>query len=191
VAKLIIIILLLLINCNNSIVSNEKEIDSMSTIIELLAYRANQSSFFIVDNTEPFVDLQYDFDPIVEDVKTKSYFKSGDNFQLLSFMIRLPLCFRFYDEPATNQSQYLTLQHQNDQGDPPVDFAKLFVPFENYEMNQGNFYNFPTNHITKFRLWAKMSGNTKIDMYNVPDDMNGRVFHLGVYLKIRHNLPLE
>jgi len=163
----------------------------MSTIIELLAVEGG-TIFFTVDKTKDKVILSYPAEPIFRNTENLYWFDAGDNFQLLSYIFVLPMCFRFYTR--NNINNYIKLEYQEDGIGIKRDFAKLFLPFENYEMNSGNFYNFATalpDEKTKFKLLGSLNQDMEISMYNVPDDLEGVSFPVQVFIKVRHNLPLK
>lgn len=165
----------------------------MSTIIELLTHTENRCGYFQVDTSQEYVNIQYDVNAIFQNVDEKQLFIRGDNFQILSFMVQVPYCFRIWDGEVGFKPLYTSLSYWEDEaGAIETNFTELYIPFINYEMNQGNFYNFPTTKLKKgFRLMARLNGNNKISMYNVPSEWHLKTFYTPIYIKIRHNLPLE
>lgn len=165
--------------------------------------------FFDVDNAEEKVPLQYDSElkPIPPVLNNAQYidlerqydcFQSGDNIEVLSFGLKLPLSFELLDLDngninALTLSYYLPGSAKFDQ----TSQRRLFLFSENYEMALGSFLKL-TSPLEVFTLAFDLLGIDDlvltnvphVSMYGVPDYLNGKRFFVSSFIKVRHTLPL-
>ena len=76
----------------------------MAEIIDILTHSINNAAFFTVDNTQPFVDVEYPEIPAVahelQNANDAYEFQAGDNLTILSGGIALPEGFTWWKNKA-------------------------------------------------------------------------------------------
>lgn len=177
----------------------------MSPIIDIMRPRETTSPFFVVDNTQDFVLVEF---PAVtpsymENADKKHIFHFGDNFNLLSIGVSLPLGFEYYSQvlvPGGNvfNTPYLILALLIPV--PPYT-ENLFIPnryslpFGNYELSI-NQYIYTSlqfqgvNFFVNIRPPLPAEQEIRISMLNVPDELNGKSFPYSPFAKIEHSIEL-
>lgn len=190
-AKLILILLLLL-NCNNNIDSDES-INEMANI-EIISQNGDRAPYFVVDNTVNYVNLNLPTSiGYLENSDTKQILTKGDNFEVLSFGLTLPMCFDLYESQNGNDliQDNINLFYDIDPYASPEIFKHLFIIWANYEMNLGEFFDFAKGFTKDFKIGVGITSNIKVSMIGVPDKLQGLRFHAPIFLKIRHTIDLK
>ena len=184
-------------------------------IIETLTFKRNQSPYFVVDNTKLSVPLilPSEANLYMINASGNGNFEAGDNFNLLSIGVKVPLSFEFTGadaivSPATPQkAEVMPLKLQGFWGTnfeyvDRLNGGQLLIPFENYEMSYNNFFDDPSRWKTHFRLFlwpskfAEYSQENpesppNISMLTVPDSLNGKTFYITIFCKIEHTYPIN
>lgn len=155
-------------------------------IIDMLITEYSESSIFTVDLAEPYVTVNTaGGNNRMKTSYSQGILNRGDNFNILSVGIKLPLSFEFTDNqldfrPAVNWILREEISGNNHQLIPP----SIFIPFPNYEMSVGTFINVEDAQ-EKFRIVGNVDG-LRISMYDVPSDLDGQSFAVQPFLKIEH-----
>lgn len=180
--------------------------EQMSPIIDIMRPRETVCPFFEVDNTQDYVLVEFpDTEPYyMENADKKHIFHYGDNFNLLSIGVNMPLGFEYYSQvrdPGGNiyNTPYLILALIPPA--PPYLEAEFIpnrfsLPFGNYELSINQYiYTSLRFQGSEFFLVIRppKSGvqEIRISMLNVPDELNGKKFPYIPFAKIEHSIPLE
>ena len=172
-------------------VQNIIEVDTDMELIEILSQNASNAAFFTVNTAVSFVPLAYSGgvdDGIMMDANGNEYFIPGDNYQMLSVGYHLPLSFEIYNvlNGATDENVKINMAtNLRGGGVPPLILPeKLYIPFPNFELNFGVFYK---SFGEEIKLNFQFLYTVNISMVNVPVALNGLVFRVPIFSKIKHN----
>ncbi len=165
-------------------------------LIDVLQPDLAVSPSFVVDINQPYVNIAYDsgIDPKQKGQLKKAdgrlKFQKGENFQVLSIGIVIPLSFQIYlvDEMpsismsyyAVDGSEYGTLPHM----------YKTFMPFSNYEFSLGVYEDTMHNVTQKDFYLGAVINDLKVSMIGVPTQLHNEKFSITVFLKIFHSRAL-
>jgi len=174
----------------------------MSEIIETLMQRDDNAFSFTVNTAVSFVNLVKTNDGILERVSSNAgidaKFQDRDNFILLSIGCRLPLGFEFYpnDNAGVYNAPFIDMYLKKAVAlttiiaNPP----SIHLPFENYEISLGIFYEVPALGEAFWIMPEFPSGgsgyNQRISMINVPASLNELTFKAPIFAKVLHTLPI-
>lgn len=178
----------------------------MSPIIDIMRPRETVCPFFEVDNTLDYVLVDFgDVEPYyMENADKKSVFHFGDNFNLLSIGVSMPLGFEHYSQvrdPGGNifNTPYLILALITTSAPfTENEFVpnRYSLPFGNYELsiNQYIYTSLQfqgTDYHVVIRPPKPGEQEIRISMLNVPDSLNGKTFPYIPFAKIEHSIELS
>lgn len=169
-------------------------------IIETLTNVQNANTF-TVDNSQPSVPIVTGGGTLTAELSNvlgNVQFAPGDNFEILSIGIALPLQFQLYDTEINSISAQfipsILLQVFNGATVPlpGLNNGQISIPFANYEYSIGQFINVQTLGMNPFWLLGKFNSlvTSTVNMSNVPNSLNGQTFSANIFIKIQHNFPL-
>lgn len=178
----------------------------MSAIIDMMFPEVRTMPTFTVDNTVDWVLV--DFPPStplrMQNSDEKKSFRPGDNFNILSVGVSLPLGFEFYSQVVTPLGSDFNLPflRLNLIGILPPNVIKDIVPnayalpFGNYELSINQYVNVLELYGEEpFSLAIRSplpnDQEIRISMLNVPDSLNGKIFPYIAFAKIEHTFELE
>lgn len=198
--KTAILILVLLSFCKdkNSEIIKEKPMN-IDVMMQANAGTVQNMGIFTVDNTQEFVYIDYlTENPYLFTASMEWIFRRGDNIQLLSYGVSLPLGFELYHTQLRSGVECPHYFHFYLLGMSGTKYqiypGFLFLPLNSdYETAFGSFYD--VSHIQEnFMLVAKFSGQldnrARVSMLNVPDSLNEKTFYVSIFAKVAHNLSL-
>ena len=155
---------------------------------------------FAVDLSVDRVPLQAAPFGILYDAVGNGYFAKGDNFILLSFGIRLPLGFEIEYEDTNASGKWgnclsLQLRYKPEAVvSLPLTPDSVWLPFGNYEMNYGTFFNMDGLFVAgnNYQLQSNvLDEKAVISMVNVPAELDEIVYYCPIFWKVAHTLPME
>jgi len=183
------------------------------SLIDILTFKRISTPYFTVNTSLNSVEIMLPPSPLATLVPMiNSYgqarFCKGDNLNLISLGLKLPLSFELVGEdafevnPERMDMMCLSMQANVYEPGSPNPVAKNFgsgqiiVPYENYELSYNTFFNDPSTSFNgdfEVVLWphpytySGTAQNPKVSMLNVPTSLNGKKFYMSIFAKIEHN----
>lgn len=170
--------------------------------IDIMSHKAAaQMASFTVDITQPYVALSVPVSPagIMYNFTNLSFFRYLDHFQILSIGVRMPLGFEFYEVltdigELTLPTIDLTLR-PNAGPIQPLEPNGIKLPFEDYELNYGTYFNIIDTGLTVGTIYQlifnfRRDFTHRVSMINVPSGLDGETFYIPIFAKILHTLTL-
>jgi hypothetical protein len=176
--------------------------------VDILMQSRACRAYFDVDTGVPSVPLTYDIDPfmkhldLAEPILDQSgfwCFQPGDNLEILSLGVSLPLSFELINETNGKSNSLglgyiLPVSMNHDQ----TKQYNMFLPFANYEIALGSFLSmvYPNE---LFALSLDLAGmydimpanRPQISMLNIPSALNENRYYVSTFIKVRHTLDLQ
>ena len=180
----------------------------VAPIIDIMFPESSVMPYFIVDNTQLSVPVLFPETVPYYMINgfDQSVFTPGDNFDLLSIQLVLPLSFELYEQKIDAGKRLLSLLVKaipfpftaglEDFIFAPFSYA---IPYANTEISINQFYNIndPPFFQNAFKLAISLppssevpAQETDISMINVPDVLNGLSFPAMPVVKVSHNILL-
>lgn len=173
-------------------------------IIDIIMQRNDNAFKFTVNTAVSYVNLVKTNDGILERCSSNAgidgKFQWRDKFTLLSIGCRLPLGFEFYpnDNAGNYNGPFIDLYFKKESAAPGAliyaNPPSIHLPFENYEMSCGIYYDVPPLNEPFWLVPEFPSGGggytQRISMLNVPAALNTLTFYCPIWAKVLHNLPL-
>lgn len=137
---------------------------------------------------------------ILWDADHKSWFQFLEHFTLISLGFKMPLGFEFYNVKDNSGDENLPAIQMavKEQGAGSVKLLTpglLYIPFDNYELNYGRFFEMDTSLIAANRyqlVFNFVQGWTyNVSMINVPAALNTVTFYVPIFAKIEHTLDIK
>jgi len=176
----------------------------VSAIIDIMKPIEGNSPFFTVNNTVDFVEVQFTdvANYAMSNAEGKYRLAIGDNFNILSLGVSIPLGFEHYQQ-VTNPGGSITLPYLILSVKPQIISAaeqpflpeKISLPFENYELSINQYIYTSSSFINVHAILSIRPPTTseqgvRISMLNVPDSLNGKTFSYSPFVKIEHSFEL-
>lgn len=161
-------------------------------IIDILSQPESASCYFQVNTGLSFVQLQPCSSGIGKHIRadTKYKFSRGDNVVLLSVGFILPLSFELWESGNHMPTRLQLKAGQDDLTQDLFEPPGIFIPFENYELNCGVFLEAP-NCVDFWTVDFEIENlSVKISMLNVPASLDESQFHVPVFCKVLHTIPM-
>ena len=186
------------------------------SIIDVLTFKRSSTPYFTVNTSVASVEIVLPSSPLDTKVPMiNSYgqakFSRGDNFNLISLGLKLPLSFELVGEDALGGNPermdmmcLSMVANVYGSGMFPVEHSlgsgQIIVPYENYELSINSFFNDPSVAFSgdfELVLWphpytySGTAQNPKVSMLNVPSSLNGKKFYMSIFAKIEHNQTMK
>ena len=128
----------------------------------------------------------------------ESWFQFLDHFTLISLGYRLPLGFEFLSVQDNLAQECLpSIEMRVKENGRPAAYLyphNIFMPFDNYELNFGHYYNIPiiTVSAEAYQIVFNFRQNWtyNVSMVNVPAALNGVTYYVPIFAKVEHTLDL-
>ncbi len=172
----------------------------LSEIIEVLRQRKDATNGenadeFTVNTAVNFVTLNQNGNHLMDAANGMHKFVAGDQLKFISMAYTLLYPFKLWEisDPRTAiQIQLEAIDSVN--GGESVVFETQTIPWANYEMQLGTveFIDPTVFSSGKFDLYARFQGEAdiNINMIEPAAAYNALVFHMPIWIKILHTLPL-
>lgn len=175
--------MLFILNC----IEDTLEKREPMSVIDMMYNSWDEAATFTVDISQPYVLVDEPFNGVfMRTSHSDGIFDRGDNFNILSVGIKLPLGFEFSESQVDKQPSFLWFIREEDA--PNASFSlnppSIYIPFPNYEMSVGTFINVEES-TSNFRIKSFMI-LLRISMYNVDPALDGEVFKVQPFMKIEH-----
>jgi hypothetical protein len=171
--------------------------------VDILKHNGAGAPYFVVNKAallgyvELQRDAQYDFGRLYS-VLNVSNLSRGDSFILLSYGCELPYGFEFIAINVTGsyQPNLMNFSYIDNNIEKPVpEHGALVYPMgANYEINHGGWFDFPKTLVSSTNYCLAINDlnrfKLRVSMYNVPDDLDGKIFFAPFWIKIAHTSPL-
>lgn len=172
-------------------------------MIDILSHNGEAAFYFTVDVATNFVFLNRhaNAEAILSNFgATRDKFKHADNIKILSIGCSLPLGFEFWENDAAGEPFtpfcYLFIKKGTAAFGvkTSIDPGAVHIPFANYEMSFGMFYDEGVTMGESYNLLAEFNDDDfpqRISMLNVPAALDEMVFHCPIFAKVEHTLIMD
>jgi hypothetical protein len=173
----------------------------MSKIISVLTSRADDSPYFVVDTGKLRVAFTpAETDCLLCDSEGNSQFEAGDNINILTIGVSLPLQFCLHNEQGFGLAQVLYAKKINNTIQVLLDEfngnESINIPFDTSHSFVNCFIDCVGNglstglDVTGFGFWSNIVTGQYISMVGVPTPLDEAVFSAKLFMVAEHNLPI-
>lgn len=169
----------------------------MSRIVEILKPVNTVDGLFAsftVDNTVDSVDIILPPTPVFKGLSNydgQGFFVNGDNIELLSFGLPLPVGYDLAVGSSTGAIK-VDVYYIEDSVAKFEKFLRTWMPFGNYEYAIDSFFShrsIPDSNNSYSLVWDILEP-IKISMVGIPDSENGKVYKVAPFVKVAHSLEM-
>jgi hypothetical protein len=163
-------------------------------IIDFISQRQynNDSGVFTVDTGALQVPITYSaaFSGGLYKPNYNVSFVRGDNIQILSIGVVIPLDFMLYVDLVNFEPLNVNLYTKIGTTLTPIaEIPSQYIFFQNYELAHGMFLELSLTVTDDFIMVARIQ-NGAISMLNVPEEYDEEEFYAPVFMKVLHTLPM-